>query len=703
MTTKDTSALLDQGAKLLAQGNADQAIKIFLKSIKQAKHLPEAYFNLALSYMQKNQTVKAIQALEQVIELKPSDYEAYNLLGHLFMTQGDITNATACFQQAIKINPMLVEGLYNLGVAYMNSRDYHQAAHAYKQSLKLFPGNSIVLNNLGVTYQKLGLTKEAIKVLNRAIKLSPTNAHAYINLGTCYIATQPFKAAKLFARAINIDPQIETAHYNLAVCMRMLSDVDTSITHFQKAIELKPDYLPSYGQLYHQLKEACSWSQATTLSKTMAKKSTQSSVERLSPHTPFTSAVYQPSGQDNLAVAQLWSQAAEATVAPYEVKFDKYQTSKGPIKIGYLSNDFRDHATTHLLAGLIREHDRSKFEIHLFSWGKRDKSDYFKRITHNVTYHDITSHSDTQAARLIHELGINILIDLKGHTSGSRLEILAMRPAPVQIHFLGFPGSTGASFIDYIVTDSYLTPPKLKADFSEKLIYLPHTYQPTDNLQPIVKHRISLDKMLVEKQGPVFCCFNHPYKITPEMFEMWLRCLKAVPELSLCLLATNNSQIDNLLALAIKRKLYKHQLIFLPKMKKSYHLARLRLFDLALDTSPCNGMTTTTDSLWAGTPVLTVEGRHFASRVSGSLLSAVGLPELITPNHDAYLQKMYTLATNPDQLQALKLKLATNLTTTPLFDTKAYTQAFESALATAWSNYRLKKPPTEIKIKDTRS
>lgn len=688
---------LNQGARLLSQGLTDEAIAQFKASLARNRYLPQTHFNLALAYMQKSETVRAIDHLRQVIDLSPTDYEAFNLLGHLLMTVGNIEAAISCFDKAVQLNPMLVEGYYNLGVAYMNQGRFQDAIRFYKQSLRLFPGNSIVENNLGVTYQKLGDDKQAARHFLKALKLNPTNAQAHVNLGSLYLNHNPFTAGKYFAKALALDPDLETAHYNLGVCLRIIGDVEGSIQQLSISLSQDPDFYPTYGQLLHQLREACQWQRCQELHTQMQ---SLEPVDRhgLTAHTPFTSVVYDPDPQRNLEVARIWSQAAAAKVAQFKDTF-QHRKRGARLRVGYLSNDFRDHATTHLITGLIRAHDKKHFEIKLYSYGPNDTSRYKKQLLEFAPCTELGSISDLEAAAEIAADKLDVLVDLKGHTSGARLEILAQRPAPVQVHLLGFPGSTGADFIDYIVVDRVLVPPGEEAMMSEQCVVMPHSYQPTDNLQPIRDHRISLEKMLVDASGPVMACFNHPYKITPEVFDIWLEALRLHPEATLCLLATNNTQIDSLTNYATQQGITLSQLKFLPKMKKSYHLARLALFDLCLDTTPCNGMTTTTDALYAGVPVLTTHGTHIASRVSTSLVTAVGMSELSVSNLSAYRKKLLRLLDHPYELTALKHWLIDSKATASLFDTTGYTKALEEGYRQIVARYRSGLAPTRIEVR----
>jgi protein O-GlcNAc transferase len=712
---KRAGKILNQGAADLASGKIEEAIKSFLKAIKIDDKLVAAHFNLALAYHQKGDVLKAIPALERTIQLKTNDFEALNLLGHLYMSQQRGNEALACFQKATTINPFLAEGFYNLGVVYMNQGRLNDALKNYQQSLKLFPDNAIVLNNVGVAYEKMAKIDQAKKFFKKSIKINSQNAMAFTNLGAIYIYIDPQKAKGYFEKAVAADPKMENAIYNLGVCLRILGDTEGSIKCLEKALKLNPNFSPTYGLLYHQVREICDWPRAKKMESQM-KKMTYEDLQKgnIPAETIFVSVVYDDNPKRNYEIAKAWSSYIERKVIPFNQPYSfkdrvKAPTSPSPkaglrgarkIRIGYLSNDFRNHATAHLIMGLFRLHDRKKFEIYTYSYGENDKSHYRKEIEKITRFRDVLTLSYRQAADLIYKDKIDILVDLKGHTTNSRLEIPALRPAPVQVHYLGFPGTSGAKFLDYLITDKIVTPKSHLPYYQEKLIFLPHSYQVNDNQQPISKEKLTREKIMLPENIFLFCCFNQPYKIDPQAFTVWMRILKRIPNGGLCFLAKTNSQIENLRREAQKRGVNPNRLFFSLPLAKDVHLKRLTLFDLALDTFTCNGHTTTSDCLWAGTPVIALQGKHFASRVSASLLTAIGLPELITRSPKEYEALAVKLAKSPKSLKSLKEKLATNRLKMSLFDTPKFTKHLEEAYERIWGLYLEGKKPKHITIKD---
>ena len=696
---KKAGEILNKGASLLGAGKVDAAISVFKKAIIIDPKLAAAHFDLALAYQQKGDAAKIISYLKRAIKLKPNDYEALNLLGHYYNTQKKLDLALSAFEKAIKLNPMLAEGYYNLGVVLMQKGRNDEALANYKKSMKIFPDNSIVLNNIGVTLENMGRPLAALKYFQKSLKLNPKNANALCNTGAYWVGINPRKAAEFFKKALETDPNMDNAAFNLAVCLRIVGQTEDAIKLFERALELNPNFSVTYGQLYHQLREVCAWKKADKLlSKMRALTDIDILKGEIPAETGFVQVVYDDNPKRNLKVARAWSKHIEEKVAPYTKKYPFADRKNKKIRVGYLSNDFKDHATSHLMMGLFRLHDKKRFEIYAYSYGENDKSHYRKEIEKLTKFRDITALSFLQAADLIYQDKIDILVDLKGHTTNSRLEISALRPAPLQINYLGFPGTSGAKFFDYFITDIVTTPKKLVPYFSEKLIFMPDSYQVNDSEQKIAKNLTQRYKLMLPDDKFLFCSFNQPYKIGPKLFDSWMRILKAVPQSALYLLAKNDSQMENLRSEAVKRKVDPKRLFFGIPLAKPSHLARLALCDLALDTFPCNGHTTTSDCLWAGTPVITILGKHFASRVSASLLSAIGLPQLTTRSAKEYEALAISLAKDPKKIKKIRESIIINRKSYPLFNTQRFTANLEKAYEKVWDNYSKGGKPKNITV-----
>lgn len=626
------------------------------------------------------------------------DADSLNATGHELMTQGQIDQALEYFLKAVGANPILPQSHYNVGVCYMARGEYNLAIQNYKKALGLSPGNTVILNNIGVTYGKMDKPEFALKYYKTALKFESENIFALSNIGAIYVNTDPQKAIVYLKRAIKINPHLADAHFNLGICFGNIGNAD-SIKHFEKAIKIDPYYSPTYGHLHYQLRKICDFQKAAEIEKTVDNVNKNNIRDGILPaQTAFESIVFNDGLKINFDIARVWSRYINTQAVkkqyPFTIKRDNEK-----IRVGFLSSDFNNHATSHLMLGFFNNLNHKRFEYFAYSHGTDDKSFYRQEIEKITKFKDISRLSNIEAADLIYVDKIDILVDLKGYTQGARPEIVASRPAPIVVSWLGFPGTTGANFIDYIIADNIVIPKEHEKYYSENLIILPHTYQPTDNNQEIAIGMTKGNFGLPEK-GFLFCSFNQSFKIDPETFSSWMRILKKVPGSYLCLLSYSKEGEKNLRAAAKDAGLTAKRLVFLPILSKKMHLARLSLCDLSLDTIICNGHTTTSDCLWAGTPVVALLGNHFASRVSASLLTTIGLPELITHSQKEYEGLAISLASDPKKLQPISYKLQASKLTYPLFDTQRFTKNMEVAFTQIWQKHQKNLLPDKITIKD---
>ena len=375
------------------------------------------------------------------------------------------------------------------------------------------------------------------------------------------------------------------------------------------------------------------------------------------------------------------------------------QPRQPKIRLGYYSADFHNHATAYLMAELFERHDKSKFELIAFSFGPETKDEMQIRVSQAFDHFiNVASLSDLEVALLSRELGIDVAIDLKGVTQDSRLGIFSFRAAPIQVSYLGYPGTLGADYIDYLIADKTLIPPQSQQHYSEKIVYLPNSYQVNDRHRVIAPTQFTKQELGLPEDAFVFCCFNNNFKITPDIFDSWVRILKAVEGSVLWLLQDNPTAAMNLQKEAVRRGLDPARLVFAKRMDLPEHLARHKAADLFLDTTPCNAHTTASDALWAGLPLLTCMGETFASRVAASLLKAIELPELITETQADYEKLAIDLAKTPEKLNAIIEKLERNRLTTPLFDTTLFTKHIEVAYMQMYERYQADLPPEHIKV-----
>jgi predicted O-linked N-acetylglucosamine transferase (SPINDLY family) len=401
----------------------------------------------------------------------------------------------------------------------------------------------------------------------------------------------------------------------------------------------------------------------------------------------------------NLVIAQRAAQHISMRYRPQFAARRRTAVAGERITVGYMSSDIHNHAIAHLMRGVFQGHDHERFRIHTYSYGADDGSHYRAEVrAASDVFRDIRALSHRAAAEQIAADGVDILVDLKGWTEGIRFEICALRPAPLQMTYLGFPGTCGADFIDYAIVDATVVPPVEARNYSEQLIYLPHCYQATDDQQPMASEVCRRGDFGLPEEAIVLCSFNQSYKLDPVMFAAWMRILQRVPQAVLWLFAGNRWAEDNLRQAAQEHGVAAARLVFAAGLPKPQHLRRLQLVDVALDTRIYNGHTTTSDALWAGVPVVTLMGRHFASRVSASCLEAIGMPELVTHTLAQYEELAVALANECERVAELKSKLARNRGHEPLFDTRRFTRNLERAYQQAWENYLGGKPAQSFKV-----
>lgn len=605
-------------------------------------------------------------------------------------------------QQAIKLNPQDPALHYELGNLYLQSDQTNEAVTCYSAALKLSPNHPQILLQLGNTYSALGLFAEAVSYFQKATRADPTNAAAHFNLGNALRELgKPEQAATSYRVALELAPSDADIHNNLGNVLRELGQLDEAIACYQAALRLNPALHHAKVHLVHQKQHICDWQGLDEDVQEIQKWVLDVPQAQISPFAflamPNTTATEQQK------CAQNWlKNRYSKLINNKNIIFTYPNRSKKKLKIGYFSSDFRLHPLAFLITELIELHDRSQFEIYAYSYAIDDKTPERKRLEKAFDHFiDIRPLSLTAAAQRINADEIDILVDLTGFTQTSRSGIAALRPAPINVNWLGFPGTmgdlNGTPLFDYILSDAFITPPQQAAYYSEKLALLPDCYQPNDRKRPIGKTPSRKDCGLPENAF-VFCCFNQTFKILPSMFDIWMRLLKAKSNSVLWLLECNPWAKENLCREARLRDIDASRLIFAPRVSIADHLARHTLSDLFLDTLPYNAHTTCSDALWMGLPVITCVGDSFAGRVAGSLLKAANLPELITYSLEEYELGALQLANNPNELAAIRHKLAQNKEALPLFDTRRFAQHLEQAYQIMRQTHLTGQPPQAIKL-----
>ncbi len=693
------------GSVLLAQGQIEAAGAAFQRALDLTPGYVQAWINLGRAHRAAGRIGEALVCLERAVAIEAGSAPAQALLGQLFQVAGRNAEAAMHLEQALDLEPDRVEARHDLAGVYHDLGRLAAAEDGYRQVIARDPDAASAHNNLGAVLQELGRTAEAEAGYRRALSIDPALVSARNNLGNLLQATGRMQEAiDCYRQALAIDPDFALAHNNLGMALHEVGRTDDAIASFRRALDLAPDYAEACAHLVHQLQRACDW-QALPEAEARLDTFTIKALAAGKPvaEQPFVSLVRGVPPRRQLEIARSWA-GRVARVAAVTGRAFARKPAHGrdaPLIIGYLSANFRNHPMAHLMAGLFELHDRDRFRVHGYAFGPDDGSDYRRRIADGCDrFTDIDALGHAEAAERIRADGVDILVDLMGHTHGNRMAICALRPAPLQVRYLGLAGTSGADWYDYIICDRTVVPPELAQFYSEAPVYMPHCYQVNDHRQPVSTRTWTRQEAGLPETGPVLCCFNSAYKIDPVIFDAWMAVLRQVPESVLWLLEPTDTARRHLLERAAACGVDPRRLVFAPKLPKPDHLARLKLADLGLDTRLVNGAATTSDALWAGVPVVTLKGDQFASRMSASILSAAGLAELVTCTPQAYVSLAAALASDSLRLAALRHRLEEQRRIRPLFDTRRFVGDLETALLAAWRRLSANLPPAPVDIGD---
>jgi len=669
---------------LIAHQRGDHALaaKLIERAISIKPDYVEALSNLGAVHRALANPEAALAATRQAIALAPEFAQAHSNLGNALEDQGFLDAALDAYRRAASLNPGFVEAHTNWANVLRKLGRCEEAAAVCERIIRHRPDSAEPYLSLGNILKELSQPGGAVQAYRRALALRPDFAEAYTNLGNVLQSEEAFEEAiDAYRQAVSLRPNLAEAHANMGAALESLGRLKEAISSYRMAVTLNPALLATRVWLHHKRRFICDWdgieAEESELRTLMA--------SAREPVHPFAALSMALKPDEQLRIASTF---AAGFVAPAIEHLRQDYRGARKLKIGYLSADFCRHATALLTAELFERHDRSLFETFAYSYGPDDRSELGVRLRRAFDdFVDIRAMTDGEAAKRIKADKIDVLIELKGYTKGARTGISARRPAPVQVSFLGFPGTMGAEFIDYVIADPFVLPMDQQPFYSEKIVHLPDCYQPNDTKRLLSNITPTRADCSLPEQGFVFCSFNNTYKITPEFFAIWMRLLTAIPQSVLWLLDTNELVKENLRREALKYGVEPGRLVFAPRQASPEHLARHRLADLFLDTLPYNAHTTASDALWAGLPVLTCAGDTFAGRVAGSLLQAVGLPELVTFSPAAYEAMGLRLARDPVLLQSLRHKLLGNRLSAPLFDIARYTRHFEAALTQMWERW----------------
>jgi len=615
---------------------------------------------------------------------------------------GRLSEALAAYRSVVSAAPKEPLAHCGLGGILVDLGHFDEAIAACRRAIALKPDLALAHFNLARALQQVNLISEAAAAYRKAMDLDSSYLGPMFvaNLGTLlHELGSPSSAVEMYQLALRLDANYVDARFLEGVAYQKMNKTREAIASLQQAREQAPDRMDVLLHLCKTRREICAWDGLSADDERLLEQCRRDPVPNGLP--PFAVLMMPSNATEQFNCARTWARRFQI---PEQMQF-QHSTSRpkprkdGRVRIGYMSSDFFDHATAFLISELIEVHDRTKYEIIAYSHGPDDGSPVRKRLVNAFDrFTDIGSMSDTQAARKIYSDEIDILVDLKGYTLNDRPRVFAHRPAPILVSYLGYPGTTGANYIDYVIGDPFVTPMNDQHNFSEKIVQLPNSYQPNDTKRRISDWAPTRAECGLPEDGFVFCCFNNSYKLTPSFFDIWMRVLAAVPDSVLWLIETGEDTKLNLRREASSRGIDPDRLVFAPKMPLADHLARHRLADVFLDTLPVNAHTTASDALWAGLPVVTCLGNSFVGRVGASLLNAVGLSDLITSSLEEYEELALKLALNPDLIRDAKERLHRNRLTTPLFDIVKYTRHLEDAFDHMIQRWRSGEPPEAFTV-----
>lgn len=725
----DANLLFQSGYLSHQKGDLPQAERCYKQALTLAPRHPHALHMLGVLAAQVGQFDQAARLISEAVRHAPGDFSMLNNLGNALVKCERFAEAVEVLDRAVALVPDSPQVLNNLGNALHGVRRYRDAVLSYQKAIELKPDYVDALCNQGKVYASFYFPNDALDCADKALVIAPDSlaakclrAHALVNLQRVQ------EAMRTFDDVLNVDETYADAHWGRGLALMDLWQFAMAVDSFERALALKPSMTDVYPELASALfksgrhrdgltaattaverhpdnikwlmglvafqAKVCSWDQLQPRLERLLAASRAGQLED-------ASAFVMLGISDDPQVNRLTAESTAKARYPVNVQLGAIapRVAGDKIRVAYLSADLREHAVGRLMAEALELHDHQRFEWVAFYCGKHKAGDSMHERVRTSFDHfiDINDKNDVEVAQLARDMGIDILVDLTGYTSFGRPGILALRAAPVQVNYLGYPGTMGAPYVDYILADPVVIPPEAREHYTEKVVTLPHAYQPNDRKRAVANTPTCAEAGLPET-GTVFACFNQNYKIMPATFDAWMRILQQVPGSVLWLLEDTPLVVENLRAEALKRGVDGERIVFAKRVPPAEHLARQRLADLFLDTLPYNAHTTTSDALWVGLPVLTLQGQAFAGRVAASLLTAAGLPELITHSVDAYEVLAVDLARDPLRLKALRERLLANRDSCPLFDTPRLTRDIERAYEAMMERYWQGLPPDHIAL-----
>jgi predicted O-linked N-acetylglucosamine transferase (SPINDLY family) len=630
----------------------------------------------------------------QILAADKGDFDALHMLGIICAQTEQFEEAERFLRDALFIDKTFPPCLHNYGNVLAKLHRYQEAVDSYDKALTLVPNYVPVHVDRGNALLESGRFEEALISYDRALKIAPDFADAWLGRGNAFFKLKQHEnALNAFDKALSIKPDLANAWFGRGNVIFALKHYEKAIECYDRAITIDPFTDEAEGMRLYCKSLLCDWSNFTDECAHLVSSAESGKVIT----SPFAFLGISTSSESQFKCTKLWASKRYPSSDKPIWLGERYNHDR--IRIAYLSADFRDHPVSYLMAGVFEQHDRNRFETIAISFGPNGPCEMLTRLKGSFDrFIDVRDRGDVDVAKLIGALEIDIAVDLMGYTEDSRPAIFAQRPSPIQVNYLGYPGTMGTDYIDYIIADETVIPEDDRHNYSEKIVYLPDTFQANDLKGHATDKIFTRAQAALPPDGFVFCCFNSNYKIMPEVFGLWLRILRQVEGSVLWLYARNATAQNNLLREAVTRGIAPDRLIFAPSLPLSEHQSRLRLADLFLDTLPYNAGATASGALSAGVPVLTRVGSTFPGRMGASLLKAVGLPELITASRQDYEALAISIARDPERLAAIKNKLANDLHTAGLFNTRLFTRHLEAAYKMMHESYQASRPPHQINV-----
>ncbi len=701
------SVFMRLGIAILEQNRADQALPALRRAVSLDATDPDGHINLGRALALTDDASGAADCFQAAMRVAPQRPEPAFNLGVLAMQADDPGQAQRWFERALAQAPAYIDAMLNLAIVLQRQSEFARASALLEQAMTLDPRNPALSNELARTLALQGRHEAAYAMYRRTLESDAAFAPAYEGLAAACFATGRAQEAVAHLRStLELEPHNVPAAAALASALFEIGDLDGARTQAERVVQSNPEHAMSHatlanvllvrgelegaiaaleqgyaktqastllGMLAYQLRQACDWEKWAGAWHAMTPL-----LESEAPlGSPFWLLCEPTTAAQQLAYTRRWAAARFAGIAAPPPRPSIREPDRR-IRIGYLSSDLHDHATAYLMTEVFERHDRTRFEIFAYSHGPDDQSAMRHRLRDACEHFiDIARAPDDVAAARIRDDALDVLVDLKGYTLGDRVTLLARRPCAIQATWLGYPGSTGASFMDYLIADPVVVPEAAEQHYSESVVRLPHCYQPNDRARAVAEPQ-TREAYGLPSSGFVFACFNQTYKITPDVFAAWMRLLDAVPESVLWLLDSNEVAKHNLLQAAREHGMDDRRVIFARRLPNAEHLARYRVADLALDTFPYTSHTTMSDALWCGCPGIALCGETFAARVSASLLTAAGLPDLVTHSLAQYESLALKLAHSPQAHQEVRARVVGARDHSALFDSTKFTRDLET-------------------------